>query len=263
MTKAKHIFSADERKTYILDQLKLTGKVRVIDLSMDLNVSGVTIRNDLNELEQEKYLERVHGGAIQSLSQYDNMNYNERMLHRKQEKFEIAQEVAKLVNDGDTVALNSGTTSSFIALALSQKRNIKLITNSISIATKISPKHNINTILLGGFINQHYLFTYGRDAVEQMGKFHINKSIISVDGISVESGITSFHEEEAELTERMLDQSKIRIVAADYTKIGRQSFIKIKGIEDIDRFVTDSNADPNQLEELKKQGAELIIAPKL
>jgi len=257
----KKILNSEERQAYILEQLKIHGKVRVVDLSRDLDVSGVTIRSDLENLQKTEYLERVHGGAIQSLHQYDNMDYQERLLLRRQEKMEIAREILNYINNGDTIALNAGTTSYFVALELKNKKNLKIITNSIPVATELNMNSNIKIILLGGAINSHYSFTYGMDALNQMEKYRINKAIISVDGVDINAGITTFHQEEVDLSAKMMERAKVRIVISDYTKIGRESFVKIKDLDEVDRIITDSKADRNIVEMLKKKGAEVVCAP--
>lgn len=243
----------EERKLYILEELKTHGKVRVTDLSKKLKVSGVTIRSDLAQMEQEEYLERVHGGAIQSLRQYDNMNYLERLSQRKQEKMEIAKEMIKHVNDGDTIALNAGTTSYLVALELRNKKNLRIITNSISVATELSASPNIELILLGGSVNSHYSFTHGSDALEQMEKYKLNKAIISVDGIDVVAGITSFHQEEVAISLMMMKRSNTNIIVADYTKIGRESFVQIDTLESVDYFVTNEKVKRDLLEPFKDE----------
>lgn len=253
-------FDINEREKKILELIKVKGKVRVVDLSRIFGVSGVTIRSDLARLEDLNCLERVHGGAIQLSKQYDNMNYFERMSLRKAEKIQIGREVSKYINDGDTIAINAGTTSYLVAQELLNKKNLKIITNSIPIATELNNQENIEIVLLGGTINSHYSFTFGPDAIRQLERYRMNKSIISVDGVHMDSGITSYHQEEIELSSKMMKLSQIRMVIADYSKIGRESFAKISNITEIDKLFTNSNADKSIISRIDKKGVEVICA---
>lgn len=252
-------YDAEEREKIILETIKIDGKVRVVDLVKKCGVSGVTIRHDLERLEKLQYLERVHGGAIQLSKQYDNMDFYERMSLNKVEKINIGKEVEKLIKDGDTIAINSGTTSYLVALELVNKKNIKVITNSISIATELSNYNSINVLLLGGSINSHYLFTFGTDTLIQMAKYKMDKAIISVDGVN-DNGITTYHQEEVEVSKKMMEQSKVKVVIADYSKIGRESFVQINSMNVVDRLITNEKADGHLLRELRRKGIDVICS---
>ena len=240
----------DKRRDQILDILKDRGKVKVSELSSIFGISEVTIRNDLTELENEGLLKRMRGGAVSTQKAYFNMSLNDRMDMQKEQKKLIAKKVASFVNEGDTLMLLSGTTTYYVSKELMDIKNITIITNSLTVAHELSFCKYINVILLGGNIDAQYQFTYGDDAVSQLQKYRADMMIASVDGISADKGITTYHYLESEVTKQMMQRSNRVLVAADYTKIGREGFAYIDSAENIDVLVTDGRVDNEELTKL-------------
>jgi DeoR/GlpR family transcriptional regulator of sugar metabolism len=250
--------NAEERRAKIIELLNREGKVRVIDLSKLFNISDVTIRSDLTGLENAGVLDRVHGGAISTNRAYYNMPLHDRMKTNENEKRKIALAAASLVNDGDTVMINSGTTTLYAVRELKNVKNLTIVTNSMAIAMEIGFCGNIQVILLGGNFNPQYQFTYGDDALNQLKKYKADKLILAVDGIAAGGGVTTYHHLEAEINRQMISRVNRTIVAADYTKIGRISFAHIDSLENIDMLVTNGNANPEELSLIQEKGVELI-----
>lgn len=248
----------DDRRTSILEMLKQKGKVKVNDLSRIFNISEVTIRNDLSELEQEGMLTRVHGGAVSTRKAYCNMSLNDRKNVNRDEKIQIAKAVRKLVEDGDTLMLDSGTTTHFVAKELTNVKNLTIVTNSLQIAEELSYQSNINVILLGGSLDPRYQFTYGDDAQIQLKKYRADKMIIAVDGVSADSGLTTYHYLEAEVCRQMIKRANQTIVVADYSKIAREGFAHIDSITSIHTLVTNKKADKEELKKMIDIGIEVI-----
>ena len=242
----------DARRKQIQDILTREGKVRVSQLSSILGASEVTIRNDLAELEKNGYLERISGGAVLTTRNYYNMDFQQRKQERAAEKQSIAIAAANLVNDGDTLMINSGTTSFFTAVELKKLKNLNIVTNSISIAMELGHHPTFRVILLGGEINPQYSFSYGIDAISQLQKYKADKVILSVDGICVNSGITTYHAEETEINKIMLNRAQESIIVGDYTKVGHESFSYICDLARLGCFVTNDCADETQLSEIEK-----------
>ena len=159
-----------ERKKQILDLLKRNGGVKVTELSQLFDISEVTVRNYLADMEKKGLLSRVHGGAISSYKPYYSMNMGQRLETNQQEKKKIAEKVAQMVDNNDTVMLNSGTTTLLVFRSLSANYNLNIVTNSIAIALEAADNPNFNVILVGGSVNTKYQFTYGTDAVQQLKK---------------------------------------------------------------------------------------------
>ena len=246
----------EERRKRIIEMLNREGRVKVVDLSKLFNISEVTIRNDLSELENLGILERVHGGAINTNKAYYNMSLHDRMKTNEVEKRNIAIAVASMIADGDTIMINSGTTTLFVVQELKNVKNLTIVTNSLSIAQEVGYCNNIHVILLGGNLNPQYQFTYGDDTINQLKKYKADKLILAADGVSFEEGVTTYHHLEAEVNRQMIARVNKTIVVLDYTKIGRASFAHIDSLDNIDVLVTNQNANHNQIELIKEKGIE-------
>ncbi|MDD6308579.1 MAG: DeoR/GlpR family DNA-binding transcription regulator [Clostridia bacterium] len=250
--------SAEQRKEKILELLHTHGKIRVNELSRYFGISEVTIRIDLGDLESRGLLSRVHGGAVSSYKNYYNMSFHQRSSTNEAEKKAIAAHIADMIKDTDTVFMNAGTTTLFTLRALNSRKNISIITNSIAIALEASGNTNFNVVLLGGFVNTKYQFTYGDEALSQLKQYHADKLILSVDGVNDEAGFTTYYNQETELCRQMLRLSGTAIIAADYTKIGRVALAAIAPIEAADCIVTNITAGQNELQKINELGTRIV-----
>ncbi len=246
----------DKRRQRILELLNKDGKVKVFELSKLFGISEVTIRNDLSELEAGGMLERIHGGAVSTHKFYYNMSMLDRMKTNEAEKRKIAVACAAMISDGDTVMINSGTTTLFTVCELKRVKNLTIVTNSIAISQEVGYYSDIHVILLGGNLNHQYQFTYGDDTVSQLRKYKADKLILSVDGVDTEEGVTTYHHMEAEVNRQMLSRVNKTIVVADYTKIGRSSFAYIDSIENADVLITNQEANRDEIKLIKEKGIE-------
>ncbi len=231
-----------ERKQKILDILHRDGRVKVNDLSALFEISDVTIRMDLADLEAKGLLSRVHGGAVSSYKSYYNMNMQQRLCANQEQKQAIAQHIVGMLEEYDTVMLNAGTTTLTVFRMFPANLTLSIVTNSIAIALEAGNNPNFNVVLLGGAVNSRHQFIYGDDAIAQLEKYHADKLILSVDGISPDSGLTTFYNQEAELDRIMLAHAATRIIAADLTKLGRTAFARISDIGKADYIVTNADA---------------------
>lgn len=247
----------DKRREMIVELLNKEGKVKVIELSKLFGISEVTIRNDLIVLEERGFLEKIHGGAVSTHKAYYNMSLLERMKTNEEEKREIAAACLSLVSNGDTIMINSGTTTLFVIQELKHIKNLSVVTNSLAIAQEVGHLSNIQVILLGGNFNPQYQFTYGDDTINQLKRYKADKLILSADGVSAEEGVTTYHHLEAEVNRQMLARSNKTIVVADYSKIGRASFAYIDSIDNLDILVTNKNVNRDELNSIREKGVEI------
>ena len=243
----------DMRRNRIMEQLRSEGKVSVSRLAAELGATPVTIRNDLTALEQDGYLVRVQGGAIIS-HQAENplpVDAADPTLPQKQA---LAQQVAGMVADGETLFFNSGTTTLYIARALKCKKHLNIVTNSLAIAMELGNTPTFNVLLLGGEINASYGFTSGGDTQEQLSKYRANWAILSVDGVSAQGGITTCRPEEAIIDRLMITNARKRLVAATGSKIGMAGFSRICDCNESIQLITDNTCDQDALLALKERG---------
>lgn len=240
----------DERKNKISELLKENGTVKVTYLSELFGISEVTVRSYLADMESKGLLSRVHGGAISSYKPYCSMNFNQRLETNKTEKSSIAARVAEMIEPDDTVMLNSGTTTLLVFRHLPIDYNLKIVTNSISIALEAAANPNYSVTLVGGAVNAKYQFSYGPDAAEQLDNYHADKLILSVDGIDFAEGFSTYYDEEAFVDKTMIKNSEVCIIAADGSKFRRRAFSKISGLECADRIVSNCNLTDEELKVL-------------
>lgn len=248
----------DIRRKSILEHLRQEGMVSVMTLSEQLQVTPVTIRNDLAILEQEGCLLRVQGGAVQvpnAAKEYPAMQLDS----CEAQKRIIADAVARMIRDGDTLFLNSGTTCECIAAALSIRRNLNVVTNSLRVATLLGEIPSFRVVLIGGQINARYGFTYGGDAQEQLSAYQADWAILSVDGVSAQGGITTHHAEEAIVDRLMAAGARRVLIAADDSKIGRTGFSRVCGCDGNLSLVTNENSDPLAISALQSSGVNITL----
>ncbi len=245
----------DIRRNRILETLRGDGKVYVTQLSESLGVTPVTIRNDLDALERDGYLIRMSGGAVYSSRVSEKSDapsgYD---VPCQREKEAIAKAVSKMIKDGDTLFINSGTTTQLIATELKGLTNLNIVTNSLSVAMTLGSVASFRVILLGGEINSQYGFTYGADAQEKLAHYHADWAILAVDGVGVKNGITTHHAEEAVLDRMMINSATNIIIAADHTKIGRTGFLRVCDCTEGIMLVTDKYETTPELTEITESG---------
>ena len=248
-----------ERKQQILEILAKEGRVKVNELSALFDISEVTIRMDLADLEAKGMLSRVHGGVVSSYKTYYNMSLQQRLAANMEQKQKIAERAVEMIEENDTIMLNSGTTTLTFFRMIPPKMNLSIVTNSVAIAMEAGSNPNFNVVLLGGSINPKYQFIYGDDANAQLERYHADKLILSVDGITRESGFTTYYNLEAELARLMLRRSATKIIAADSTKIGRTAFTKIADLECADYIITNKDhAAHDAISELSESVSNII-----
>ena len=184
------MMDTERRRGKIMELVHETGKVRVGELSCQFGVSEVSIRKDLEALEAEGHLQRVHGGAVALNKLYVNMDLGERYKTNAAAKKELAEFAADFIEDNDTVFMNAGTTLTYVLRAIRGKKNVSIVTNSIQNAMEAASHASFNVILLGGSVDSKYQFTHGSDAENQLKNYHATKCILSADGISRDAGLT-------------------------------------------------------------------------
>lgn len=251
------VLKIDMRRSRILEKLKREGTVSVSQLAGELGATPVTIRSDLAALEADGYLLRVQGGAVQTKRSAAS---GLRAQLRSPEKLAIAQTAASLVQDGDTVFMNSGTTMLAVAEALSVRKNLNVVTNSLAVAAELGSVPGFRVILLGGEINAQYGFSYGSDAQEQLSHYQADWSIMSLDGVDPVAGLTTYHAEEATINRMMIQRAKQLLVAADHKKVGKKGFFRFYEVGRGIQLITDEKSSVGILEALKEQGVTVAVA---
>ncbi|CAI0798496.1 transcriptional repressor AgaR [Serratia quinivorans] len=251
-----------KRRELIIDQLCREGSVRVEQLSAQFSVSSVTIRSDLRQLEKSGCAVRAYGGAMLNKQfAFDRPLQDKGRLNRDV-KYAIACAAAGLVNDGDAIILDSGSTTSQMAKQLVGKKDLVVMTNALNIAFELANNEQVDLMVVGGSVRRKSWSLYGPAAEQHMRQFRFDKLFLGVDGFDLQSGITTPDPGEAQLNRAMCDVAREVIAVADASKFGRTSFCMIREIGQIQRLVTDSRIPESYLHALNHLGVDVIIADR-
>lgn len=249
----------EERHAIILELLLQQNSIPVLDLAEHLNVSSVTIRKDLTELEREKKLYRNHGKAILIDPYIDNRNVSDKEKYCVEEKRAIGSKAASLITPKDSILIASGTTVHALARNIHTTDKLTVITASLEVASILSKDKNIDIIQLGGILRHSSLSVVGKYAESALSDFSCSKLFIGVDGLDLDFGITTTDMMEASLNRVMMHTAQKTIVLADSSKFGRRGFSKISDMEDIDLIITDSGIPQSAATRIEEMGIDLTI----
>jgi DeoR/GlpR family transcriptional regulator of sugar metabolism len=249
-----------QRRERIQEYLALHKIIRMDELYQLLDASEATVRRDLEWLEQEGILERTHGGAILSQRMTLEPEYIQRASTNPEEKHQIGELTASLIEDGDIVFINSGTTTAQVIRHIRGDAGITVFTNNLIAMLEIG-EAKFDCYLVGGEFQPHSNSVAGRFAIDNLRQVYANKAILGVDGISLIHGCTVPSNAEAEVIKLMIERTKGEIyVVADHTKWGVVSNFQIASIDDIDKLITDAQIDISALESLAPYSAQILIA---
>jgi DeoR family transcriptional regulator of aga operon len=250
---------SEERRIKILELVQQHGNVHVRDLSERFSTSEATIRSDLNKLYTRGYLKRTHGGAVRPETISIDRSLQEKSKMHADEKQRIGAAAAELIADGESIILDSGTTTQQIARHIKSRKNLKVITNGVNIAMELLGVPEIQLILLGGAVRPKSFSVVGHFAEEMLDRLSADKLFIGADACDMEFGLTTPNLEEAQVNQSMVRIAKEKILAADSSKFGKRSLARIMSIGEIDKIITDEDLPEATQAELKAKGIELIL----
>lgn len=255
----------EQRYQKILDLMKTDGSVRVSELKKWMNVSSETIRRDLENMELQGLIRRTRGGAFLSgdIRQDTNCRAYTPFHLREQEntkgKMEIAESVIRMIEDGQSIALDSGTTASALAKAMKNRfKNLTVVTNSLAIVNELSDATGITLIITGGVFRAEENAFVSDIAGMIFSRLNIDTFFLTTCGISVEKGITYQRMDEIIVQEKMMEASNQTIVIADSSKLGINSLVKMCDIDKISMIITDSSVTADQTAPFINAGIRVI-----
>ena len=251
------------RQRFIMNWLAENPSISVADIVHRFSVSEVTARHDLVALESAGKLRRVRGGAV-SISRSTAISYPEERINvQVRAKEAIATKAASLVNDGDVIIADIGTTSFYFVKALIEKRNITIITGDLAIANYVSFNlPNATVVLLGGTLRKGHLYLAGALTLDSMQKLHADKAFVSADGFSPDQGFTVEHDFSAVIKKVYLTNSQQQYMLLDESKFNKTSFYQYSTLEDFTGIIVDSDSEGimSKAIEASKQQPTLYIA---
>jgi DeoR/GlpR family transcriptional regulator of sugar metabolism len=245
----------NERQSKILSLLNRDELTSVNELSSQLNVSSVTIRQDLTFLEGEGLLRRIHGGAV--LKDADDLSI--RLSVNYDKKLRIAKKVAEMVRDGETVLIESGSTNALLARELI-KKNVTIITTNVYIARQFRNNEQASIILLGGIYQQKSESLVGKITKVSLDHINFDKAFIGIDGYTTKAGFTIRDLFRAEISSNIIKKSGEVFIVSDSSKFGKTELTNICFPAEIAHVATDDDLSPEFREEFRSTGVNLILA---
>lgn len=252
--------NTSQRREQILQMLVKQGNVQVSDLVPQLGVSAVTIRTDLSALESQGLVTRSYGGATLTRTPPPEQNIRQKDALNAGAKEHIGTAAAALVEPGDNIIIDSGTTTMPLARHIRELRQVTVMTNGLNIAWELADAPGIELMLTGGLLRKQSLSIQGAQAEACLNVYNFDKLFLGVDGFDLQFGITTHHEAEASLNHKMVERAKKVIVLTDSSKFGRVSLHRIVLLDRIHTVITDAGISPEYRDGLQRLGIEVIIA---
>jgi len=247
-----------KRHTEIMRILADEGTVTISGLAARLGVSLETVRRDVRPLTENGSVLKIHG-AVGLAGQVGEAPFQRRMRENADAKRRIAREMAQLIHDGDSVMLDTGTTTSFVARELLGHRRLTVVTNSSDIARTLATVNGNKVYMAGGELRSDSGAAFGVSAIEFISKFSVSHAIISAGAIDAGAGVMDFDLEEAEFARMMLSRGAQSYVVTDHTKFGRRGLVLVAGFDAIGHVVTDEAVSEEIAATLDEAGTRLIV----
>jgi len=251
---------ANQRREKILELLKEDGSAKVIKLAKIFKVSEVTIRQDLEKLEKDGFIKREHGGAF--LKNVENSVKSFTLLNQDniEKKQTIGKRAAELIETGETIILDSGSTTTEIARNLIGRKGITVITNALNIAMMLGAEPGIEVVVTGGEFKPPTLSLTGQKAAAFFEDINVHKLFLATAGISLRSGLTYPSLSDIVVKKAMIDASDVTYLVADSSKIGKNAFASLGALSLIDYIITDASVNEERAKILRDHEIEFIIA---
>lgn len=250
-----------KRQEAILRYLSENRFSRIEWMAELFHVSAETIRRDLMELERDSSIKRVRGGAVYSSLRAQEMEYEKRMETNQPEKRAIARLACEYIQEGDAIVMNNGTSNLALAgLLRESSKSLTIVTNSPQIAIVLNENKNHSVYLTAGYLRKHNKSLVGSICGECLNYFKVDKTILNIDGISIEDGVTEYNTEEAAVIRKMLKIGRTRMVLCESGKFNEVAFNKICSLEEIDYVFTDWNLSPREIKAWKGLSVKILVA---
>lgn len=255
----KNELTGFERQNEILNVIKKEKSISVNELSERFQVTKATIRTDLTKLEQTGEIKRTHGGAVLHVREELEPSLLDRT--NSEEKIRIAAQALDYVEDHEVILIDTGTTAFAFAQALvrSDKKDLMIYSNDMSILLLLESRKDFNLNILGGKIRSGFHYTYGENLIDELKLYHFDKLFLTVSAMDVKSGLTTVHPDLARLKQAMVKSSHQVIVLTDSTKYGKTHFQRYASLSDIDVLITDSSISQEGISQLKNHINTVVI----
>lgn len=244
-----------DKEQFILRQLSDQGSLNVAQLATDLGVSAVTIRSYLNNLEEKGLVKRTHGGVVPAL----HSSILEKQMVRIEEKNRIAKAAAELVQDGDVIMIEAGSTTALVVRHLMGKRDVHVVTNSTLVFNYARLNPALQITLTGGEFRRPTESMVGPIALETIRRLNVRLAFVGTDGFSLRKGMTTHLFEGAEIVKAMREHAESTVLVADSTKHGKAGFVKVLDLHEVGHLITDTGLDHPAETELRDANIKIQL----
>lgn len=245
-----------ERQQHILQFIREHKVVKLVTLTKEFNVSMETIRRDIQQLVQEKKIEKFYGG-VKYIEPVEGV-IDQRLHEQLPEKIAIAKACASFVQDGDCIFIDSGTTTYQMTPFLLEKEKLTVITNSLPVAFELIGS-KIEIIVIGGKIRHSEKSVTSNEFLFRFDHLNINKAFICASGVSIEKGISDFNLEEAITRKQIISISQTVFIATDSSKFNKDVAIQVCPLQEIDTIITDSALSKETIKHFTKEGVQIKL----
>ncbi|MGV3508624.1 MAG: DeoR/GlpR family DNA-binding transcription regulator [Sphingobacteriaceae bacterium] len=249
-----------DRHQFILQKLKRDGKVNIIELVEEMEVSGVTIRKDLKLLEDKNLLFRTRGGGSINNPYAVDRSINEKEFINSDEKQKIARAALELIGSTDSIMIGSGTSVFEFARALHPSKHLTVITPALKVGLELSNRQNVEVLQLGGLIRSNSSSVAGAYALRVLEDISCSMLFLGVDGIDMDFGISISNLSEATLNQKMIETAQTIVVLADSTKFDKRGLGRICSLDQVQYIVTDNKVSEATVKAIEERGVKIIIA---
>lgn len=240
---------AEERKAFLIQELNLNGYVQVAELAEKLHITAATIRRDLTLLESEGICVRKRGGAVRSAQGVAfEPAYDVKRIRYEAEKRLIAEAAQRLVEDGNAIILDAGSTTYALALQLLRRKNIKVVTNDLKIAVCLAANPNIHTIITGGIARPYVFSLQGPQSETFIRNLRVDKTFLGADAIHADGSIYNVNMDEVPIKQAMIAAASQVVLIADSSKFEKTGFVKVCDMSQVDLVITDRSLPVEKLE---------------
>ncbi|HEX2806351.1 MAG TPA: DeoR/GlpR family DNA-binding transcription regulator [Kineosporiaceae bacterium] len=254
------VMFAPERHQAIVDRARLAGRVDVLTLATELDVTPETIRRDLTTLERRRLLRRTHGGAVP----VERLSFEPKLADREtrhvDEKQRIARAALDELPDEGAALLDAGSTTAQLARLIPDDRELTVVTNGLTVALTLAEHQRITVHLIGGRIRGRTLATVDDWAERVLAEVFVDVAFIGANGVSVARGLTTPDRSEAAIKRAMIAAARRTVVLADHTKFEADHFARFGELADVDVLITDSLLDPDLVVEVETAGPRVVQA---
>jgi len=247
----------EQRLQEILDLLDGEGSVSVSGLGDRFGVTPMTVRRDLDTLERKGLLRRIRGGAVGAQGRSYEPPLLTRAKNRPEEKKRIGAAAAELVRDGDSIAIDVGTTALEVARHLIRRHNLTVVTPNFHVAGILAEQRGIRVVLSGGILRPGEMSLVGNLAERAFKDFFVDKLFLGIGGIHFDAGLTEFNLEDAQVKRAMIASAKEVIVVTDASKFGKVAFAAVAGLNVVKQVITDSGLRRDMILRLESMGIEI------